>query len=508
MASKSKIQEKQDARAIKTYREIIDGRSKVAFYEKPAAPAQRNRVGGAGDQEGLAGEYARLLRIMMPGMLAELSGLSDPRDKNKTTHSLPTLILYGILMFLSQTESRRAANREMGGSKLAGLMEELAPGYVSMPHADTLGRLLEGLDDAEKLEERYSAVLSGFVKSEAFRRINPGRFLVAADGSGKFSRRYCWDSRALSRNAGDPDKELYFMYVMESVLILDNGMVLPLLTETLENGGALDDAGKQDCETKAFKRLSGRLAKLLGKGCVTIILDGLYASGPILSICENYGWEYMITLKKDSLASVWDDFNGLKKIEHENTLYAQYGGRGQEYRWSNGIEYEYGGNHRRLRLNLVTCAETWRDERPRKGGGPRMEKTEYAWLSSVKLSSKNVFDLCLKARRRWRIENHFHVAKNDGYGFEHCFSYNWNAMKGFHSLMKFANMINVIILHSQYMLGYVASEGKKGAIKKAWRYLFVVYIAAEPVESIVSEKKLRQHRKRNRYSEIKLCTAG
>ncbi|MDR1892579.1 MAG: hypothetical protein LBQ48_06190, partial [Oscillospiraceae bacterium] len=70
---------------------------------------------------------------------------------------------------------------------------------------------------------------------------------------------------------------------------------------------------------------------------------------------------------------------------------------------------------------------------------PKAMVCEYAWLSSMGVSEKNVFHLCNDiARKRWRIENNFLVLKHQGYAYSHCFSYDWNAMRGFHSLMKFA----------------------------------------------------------------------
>jgi len=500
---------KQDARAIKDARDIISGRIKPVFYEERKRRAQSNRIGGAGtadERDELAGRYLRLLRCILPGILAEASALEDPRDQRRITHTLPVLILYGILMFLCQIESRRAANREIGGSRLSELMEEFVPGYESMPHADTLGRLL-GRIDADGLENLYAGLLADFVRSGKFREINPGPFIVAADGTQKFSRDYKWDGRALSRNAGDPDKERYCAYMMESVLILENGMVLPLLTETLENDGTLDANGKQDCESKAFKRLAARLAKLLGKGCVTIVLDGLYATGPIVSLCESYGWEYMIALKNDCLASVWEEFHGLRKIETENRLEAQRGGRCQDYSWSNGIEYTYGGNHRRLCLNVVTCTETWLENYPRKKKAPKETETRYAWLSSAEVDAKNVVGLCLMARRRWRIENHFHVAKNQS-NYEHCFSYNWDAMKGFHILSKFANFINALILHSVHMQGYVAAEGKKGVVKKAWGVMLFAQPPCSGEKSVALKARASSRRSVIRYCKLGLCLSA
>jgi hypothetical protein len=472
---KNSRQRKQAERDKKLADEILTGKVKV-YYEPPKKKSQANRIGGATGEEGakevLAEQYMRLLGLLIPGILAMFSTVEDLRALHKTKHKLPALILYGIIMFMSQTSSRREANREIGGSEVAELIQRLVPEFTSMPHADTLARLLEVIDPGT-MEKQYEELVREFVKSDFFKAVNPGQIIVLADGTMKFVRDYCWDERALSRNAGNPEKETYYAYMMESVLILNNGMVLPLLTETMENGERLDgDKAKQDCETKAFKRLAARLVKLLGKGRVTMVLDGLYATGPMMSTCTNYGWEFMITLKRGCLNTVWEDYEGLQKIEKENTLEARWGERYQLYHWSNDIEYIYGNNNKKLILNVVTCRESCYGINPKKSGKPSEKHTDFAWLSSSRVNAENVFRLCTEiARRRWYIENHFLTLKHQGYSYSHCFSLNWNAMKGFHCLAKFANFINAFITCSQNMGDYIIAEGIKGVVKKAWTYI-------------------------------------
>ena len=422
--NKQKRQERRDAENEKQFDDLVSGKAKLGFYPKEKKIAQSNRKGGATPTDEEADEmtqrYARLLGALLPGMLVKLSRIEDTRDQSRVKYSLAHVILFGMLMFLSHTSSRRAANRELANNKLLGLVIEFVPGVVDMPHADTLARLLCGID-VEQIDRYYEEMLVEFLKSKQFRELNPGPFLVAFDGTQKFSRNYLWDERLLSQNAGNEEKERYYVYILDTVLILENGMVLPLLTEILENLVKNDtlpcefimDKGKteasyedkkQECETKAFHRVAERLSKLLGKGCVTVVLDGIYASGPVISHCKNYGWNYMIVLKRGSLKTVWENFDGLRTIERDNTLQTQWGNRQQEYHWSNDLEYIYGKNHKMLKLNVVTCTETWVEERPRSGGKPKQKVTEYAWLSSQPVTLKNVFHLCTKiARYRWKI---------------------------------------------------------------------------------------------------------
>jgi len=491
-ASKARLATKQGVRAEKVFDGIMYGGHALVPYGSRKRPAQANRKGGMpmGAHEGdMADAYVRLLRYLLPGALAKLSAVKDPRKENMCDHSLGTLMLYGLIMFLAHAASRRAANRDMGGATAHGLLKQAIPDIETMPHADTLARLLERIDAAE-IESAYEKAIVEFIKSEAFLRMNPGRCLIAVDGTQKMSRRYFISKQALVRRTRNGD--IYSVYALESVIILDNGVVLPLFTEMLENDGeGMEESKKQDCEQKAFKRMAEKIRALIGKGRVTIVADGLYASGPVVSICKANGWEFMITLKRGSMPSVWDDFDGLRKCEPDNIIQCKTeGGRDHCIVWSNGIEHTYGGNNKKLLLNIVACTERWVEPRPRSGGVPAEKVVEYAWLSSSTITEKNAVALCNDiARKRWRIENHIHVEKHQGYNYSHCYSYNWNAMKAFHSLMKFAHFMNTLIVHSADVRDYVATNGARWFIRRAWVVLTICGVRKGEVPDAGQPKK-------------------
>jgi len=160
---------------------------------------------------------------------------------------------------------------------------------------------------------------------------------------------HCWDPRYLKRKIrGTDDHYYYYAYVLEAVLIFSNGMVLPLMSEFLENTSELesienDEEWKQDCELKAFYRLAERLKKEFPKLKLTLLLDGLYANGPVMKTCFKNKWDFMIVLKDGSLSCVWQEVKGLMRLDtEEKPLTKRWQGRRQIFRWINGIEYEYG----------------------------------------------------------------------------------------------------------------------------------------------------------------------
>ena len=481
-----KSQAKRDLAALKLTDGVLSGKAKIEEHPCPKKQAKANCKGGGtptdAETDEMTGCFIRVLRILLPGLLVKLSQIEDCRDQGKVKHSLPVLMIYGIMVFLSHTESRRQATGEISKMSLLPFINQFLPGTEDMPHGDTLNRLLGGIDVAS-IDKCYIDAVSEFIRSDRFNEINPGRILVAIDGTGKFSRGYQWDYRVLSRNLGEPGKEKYIVYVLESVLILENGTVLPLLTEFLENnnsqGAENSESGqtgkafvKQDCESKACHRMMDQLYKLFGSGRLTLVMDGLYANGPIISHCNKYNWEFMISLKRDCLTTVWEDFDGLCKLDVSPSLNVNWGDRKQEYHWQNKLDYTYGKNHTPLRLNLVTCNETWIEYHPRSGRIPEIKSSFYSWLSSCNITDKNVFHLCTEvARRRWRIENHFLVEKHQGYSYTHTFSYNWNAMKGFHYLMKIGHFLNEFISTCVSLAPYVRNKGKRGLVTVVWNSL-------------------------------------
>jgi hypothetical protein len=415
-----------------------------------------------------ATRLSAVYRKMLPTLLTRLSRIDDPRSPGKIKHKITVLMLYGILLFAFQIGSRREANKQMSKPIAWENLSSAFPELTSMPHADTLARLLEKIE-VDEIQDSFEALLKSLIKKKKFKNLlTSGKYIIAVDGSQKYSRDYCTDEQALKRHVGEEKKEQYYIYVLEAVLILSNGAVLPVCSEILENSDWKEGESKQDCESKAFKRMAPKLKKMFGRK-VTILGDGLYASGPVISMCLSNGWGFMLTLKPGSLPILWQEALELMRITPENNFKTNHRGRSQSMQWINEVEYIYGNNHKKLSLNVVCCNETWVEAHARSGGEEKQMSTHYTWLSSEPITEKNVCARCNEiGRARWGIENTFHAEKHDGYNFSHCYSYDWNAMKGFHYLMQIARFMNVLAIHSEILTEYVLSAGIQGFFKEAW----------------------------------------
>ena len=389
------------------------------------------------------------LRAMLPVLLNRLAKIKDPRNPRKNKHKFTVVLLTGLLSFVFQMGSRREANRELSRPAFLETLKELFPELESLPHGDTLNRLLERID-LNELEQAHLDLLRRLMRNKKFRRFLVNKcYPIAIDGTQKLARHgQCNDIEWLERRfeGKDGEKVQHYVYVLEANLVFYNGLTVPLMSEFLSYAEGDPDNHKQDCELKAFKRLAERLKKEFPRLPVMVLLDGLYPNGPLMELCRNYRWQYMIVLPDKCLSSVWEEVEALRPLQSSNQRRSVWRGRRQHFRWVNDIDYRYDNGKSQISVHVVICVETW-EEVDNETAEIVTREARHVWISSHWLTWFNVLERCnLGARCRWGIETIMLIEKHHGYNYEHRFSHNWNAMKGFHYLMRMAHMLNAIAL--------------------------------------------------------------
>jgi hypothetical protein len=413
-------------------------------------------------------EQAKVFRAQLPHLLRQLQRIPDPRNPKKIRHKHTVLIIYGILSFVFQMSSRREANRELTRPMFVENLKLLFPDLETIPHHDTLMRLLERID-VSALESAHIELLRQFIRKKKFLRyLIANCYPIAVDGSQKFKREIVWSEECLSRDVTYKDgvHTQGYVYVLEANLAFHNGMSIPLMSEFLSYSEGYNARDKQDCEQLAFRRLAARLKRQFPCLPIMVLLDGLYPNGPIMELCRKNKWQFMIVLQDGSLPSVWQEYGALKGLGGDNKHHRIWGDRQQQFEWVNDIEYYFGPNDRKtLAVHVVTCNEHWKEIDP-KSNQVVVRRSRHAWISSEPLSRRNVHERCnLAARYRWGIEANFLVEKCCGYHYEHCLSYDWNAMRGYHYLMRLGHFFNVITQHTTRLVNMVKTLGKQGLIR-------------------------------------------
>ncbi len=207
-------------------------------------------------------EQFRLLRSKLPVLLGRLEKIRDPRNPKKIKYGLSLLMIYGIPMFVLQMSSRREASETMTRPMFMENLKLFLPELESLPHCDTPARLLEKIDVRE-IEKAHFDLVRDLIRKKKFARyLIKGRYPVAVDGTGKLSGSRLWDENLLERRVpGDSEEKRYCVYVLEASLAFSNSMTIPLASVFLTCNDGCPDSEKQDCELKAFKRLSTLLKK-------------------------------------------------------------------------------------------------------------------------------------------------------------------------------------------------------------------------------------------------------
>jgi hypothetical protein len=267
-------------------------------------------------------------------------------------------------------------------------------------------------------------------------------------------------------------------------------MVIPLLSEVLSYTQGDNKENKQDCELKAFKRLAQRLKKCFSHLPIMLLLDGLYANGPVMELCGKKNWDFMIVLQDGSLPSVWEEIAGLKDLQSENRLNQSWGERTQHFWWVNDIDYRYlcpkSKREKKQTVHVVICEESWEEIA---AGSTKvvLKKSRHVWLSSHALHKRNVHARCnLGARHRWGIESGILVEKHHGYEYEHCFSYEWEVMRGYHYLMRLGHALNVLAHYCYALVKYVRELGARSVIAFFRNTIGSPWLTAEELHQIAA----------------------
>lgn len=371
----------------------------------------------------------------VPEFWQVLASVKDHRHPLLIAYPIEMELLVALLMFVTKLGSRRSVKYKLGTPAFASNLQRLCtllypkawrPFPGSVPHGDTINYLLKGVAPREIHILRRLIIRSLIRKRalESFRLLNR-YYPVAVDGTGQlvFQEKHC----AQCIHKTHDEHTIYYHPVVEAKLVLENGLALSVGTAFVENVDP--EATKQDCESKGLYRLAKDLKQDFPLLDICLLLDGLFANGPVIRLCKRNRWAYIITFKEGSLPAVWQEYQALKTLAPKDVLVVNAEGCRQTYRWVNDIDLDG------QRVNAFECLE----ETPQ-------GTTPFVWLTGFTVTAANVVELAGGGRRRWKIENEgFNTQKNGGYELEHAYSTDATAMKNFYLLLQIGHLISQLM---------------------------------------------------------------
>lgn len=405
-------------------------------------------------------------------------GVQDPRNANQILYSLPGLLFTGTFLFVCRLGSRRGLNDRLRGNGPAEAKFAAWFGVQSIPHGDSLNYTFRHLSVAEVQEVVCRSVETLIRKKVLARyRLLGLYYLVVIDGTGvlTFRERHCPHCLTKTFQNG---ATIYYHPVLEAKLVTANGFAFSLMTEFIENSDL--SADKQDCELKAFYRLSKRLKARFPRLPICLLLDGLYAGGPTFQVCQDYDWKYLVVLREDDLPQLHRSFTAViphLPAQHKQVRLTAVNSQkrseqlAQAYRWAEDLHYT-DSKKRVHALNLIECRETRTDTRG------QVTKIRFKWITNFSLTSRNVDRLANQGGRlRWKIENEgFNVQKNSDLNLEHPYSQDPTARKVFYLLLQLAHLIFQLmqkgsLLRQGFPNGLRTARNLAFRLLEAWRNL-------------------------------------
>lgn len=445
---------------------------------KPDFEAQRAH--DAETQTQLIHSFLKTIEHFFGGVEQLFAAVHDPRDATHIVYPQPLLAFVGMLMFCCHLGARRQIAEQLRDNAASAEKFLELFGVPRCPHGDSLNEWCKRVKVVE-----VQAVVSGTVESLIRQRVWDQQrllghyYVVTIDGTGMFVFRQRHCPHCLTRTLHGQTQ--YYHPVLEAKLVSPTGIVCSMLTEFIENPEP--DVSKQDCERKAFERLTARLKERFPRLPICLSLDALYADGPTFARCDSYAWKYMVVLTEADLATVNREFAALLPLVPDNRLHVRSGQRreiDQEFSWVNQINYR----DSEQRSHCLSVMECW-ESKPLPSE-QRMQQTHFKWLTNIKVSAKRVQSLAAHGGRlRWKTENEgFNVQKHLGYALEHAYSNDWHASQVFYLLLQLAHLVMQLwergsLLRRVFPKGVGSAKNLAFRLLEAWRNARLRFAALE-----------------------------
>jgi hypothetical protein len=409
----------------------------------------------------IAYEMRKIIRSYFPNFQKILDGVADHRKRKD--YRTDELLCAAIAMFIFKSQSRNAINNDRRHSvQFKANFQKLFK--ADLPHLDAVQDFFKVLSPTE-LEKIKVDLLGRLIENKVFYKHKIfEQYMVAIDATGMISceeDRFGCGIKKESKNG----KLTYLYGVLEAKLVTANGFCISLATEWIINDND-KPYDKQDCEQTAFKRLAEKLKKDFPRLPICILADALYATDPVMSICENKGWKYIITLQDGSLPCLQDQLKDdppthRNSFVHHPQSTLKNTSIKQEFYWVEDLL------HKKHTVHYLQCKETISKEKTN-----TTLTQNFVRITNLPVSKSTAPKLSKAGRLRWKIENEgFNEEKNNGYAMEHLYSRkSFNAQQNYYQSMLLGHLINQLLEQSR-TIEELQLRFKKLSIKYLWSQL-------------------------------------
>jgi len=407
-----------------------------------------------------------VLRAVFPRLNAWLNALPDPRLQEMCLYTAAHLWWHIIATYLSRKGSRNGFDEQRQSGQAAWNMGLLCGQNAEDPRFDGEPTVTCS-DNAAYHASRVDPQIVAQIPVLMFRDLLERRlfdearlferwYRIVLDGSVKEKCRQGFGQGGKSSTNG-----ARYRYVLQASVMGPAGTLFPLMHEEMDVHDPVAD--KEDCELKAFARLSARLKKEFPRLPICLVADSLYGCQAVVVTCKQFDWMYILTLKEGRQPTTWEETVHLLPLHRTNRLRCLLGQGGkegqQDFRW---VEHVILGEHQ---TNVILQGEITT--------APRA--ILYAYLTNFsRLTPQCVLAVVNSGgRERHRIEDTFNAQKNNGIGLEHVFCANPTASKNYYTMMQVAEVLWTLTCHGglRRLYDWARRATEQGLARAVWEGL-------------------------------------
>ena len=362
-----------------------------------------------------------IIQQYFPELIKQFNGLTDIRNQSYVKYQMKVIFIVRLMGLMCEIKSMQGLTREINTkeaieniAKICGLeLDEL-------PHCDTINNVFEEVK-IDELEEIRKYMINKMIRNKMLERykIRDKYYHIVVDGTGLATSRKKYNKNCIVKNKTDRngnEYQEYSTYVLEAKLVVGE-MVFSIGSEFVENED--ENVSKQDCEINAFKRLAKKIKDEYPRLKIIIGADALYASKPIIDICKENGWKYIIRFKEGKIPTLYNEFKTVVEKENES--------KKANYEYVTNLDYQ------EEKVNIIRYTEA-------------NKKTEFVYMTDLPISNKNIEATVGLGRKRWKIENEgFNVQKNRTFDIGHLYSKNQTAIKAHYLMIQIAHILRQLL---------------------------------------------------------------
>ena len=283
-----------------------------------------------------------------------------------------------------------------------------------IPHAPCDTRMRERLDPVSPASLRPS-FKSVFRQLQRGKALEPmvflnGHYLVALDGTEYFSSKTIHCASCLHKEHRNGSITYSHQMLGAAIIHPDFRAVIPLMPEPIVKQ---DGTEKNDCERNAAKRFMAKLRQDHPHLKFIITEDALSSNAPHLETLHDYGCHYILGIKEGDHASLFQQVQAAEEAGRV-TSYERHdraAGVMHRFRFVNNVPLN--ASRADVRVNFIEYWEIGQNQ-----------VQHFSWVTDLRGSKRNVYQLMRGGRARWKIENEtFNTLKNQGYNFEHNYGH-------------------------------------------------------------------------------------